>query len=75
MKTLKAFKEEELAIWRAMPITRAVIECLKSLQEDAEQAALSEIRNNFMNDGQCRVMAGIGEGVSKAVFFIERGGK
>lgn len=75
MKTLKDFKAEELDAWRAIPITRAVIDCLRSLQSDAEQEALVLLRGTFLNDAAARVMSGVAEGVSKAAFFIERGGK
>lgn len=77
MKTLKDFKDEELAQWRATPITQAVIECLRSLRDEAEQSSLAMLRTGFTDsaDKQSRFYAGIGEGVSKAIFFIERGGK
>lgn len=77
MKTLRDFKDEELAQWRATPITQAVIGCLKSLRDEAEQSSLGMLRTSFTEaaDKQSRFYAGIGEGVSKAVYFIERGGK
>lgn len=73
MKTLKDYKPEEIAQWRAFPITQAVIEALKSLRVDAEQEALSLIRGDFKNDSPARVMSGIGEGISKSIWFMENG--